>query len=66
MNADPGSKLVIRLNPPEFWSATRLMSDAERDTLLQAVTKLAEAGDVDGLSHFTFVSFSYRPAPHAA
>jgi hypothetical protein len=66
MNSHPDSDLVIRLNPSEFWSATRLMSQAERDVLLEAITKLAEANDLDGLRHFNFVSVTFRPAPPQA
>jgi hypothetical protein len=66
MVASTTENLVVRLNPPEFWSATRLMSEMERDVLLKAITKLAEAGDIDGLSRFSFVTVSFRPAPQAA
>ena len=66
MNINAGNVPVIRFNPPEFWSATRLMSETDRNVLLDAVTKLAEAGDLDGLSQFSFVSISFRPAPQAA
>ena len=53
--------VVIRLNPAEFWSATRLMSNVERDTLFDAISRMAEAGDLDGLRHFSFISFTHRP-----
>ena len=66
MNSYPASDLVIRLNPSEFWSATRLMSQDEQDVLLEAITRMAEANDLDGLRHFNFVSVTYRPAPQAA
>jgi hypothetical protein len=66
MNSYSAGDLVIRLNPTEFWSATRLMSQTERDVLLTAVTKLAEAIDLEGLRQFKFISITHRPAPQAA
>jgi hypothetical protein len=66
MNSHPAGDLVIRFNPTEFWSATRLMSETERDVLLTAVTKLAEATDLEGLRQFKFVSITHRPAPQVA
>jgi hypothetical protein len=58
--------LLVRINPPKFWSATRLMSNQERDTLLEAIAKMAEAGDVSGLAHFDFITFGKKPDPMAA
>jgi hypothetical protein len=61
MSAQRANEMVVRINPSKFWSATRLMTDDERHILLEAVTKLAEAGDVSGLAHFDFISFSRVP-----
>ncbi len=61
MNLLPSNNLVVRINPPKFWSATRLMSPSERDTLLEAVERLAAEGDLSGLAHFDFITFSKRP-----
>lgn len=55
------SALIVRIHPAKFWSATRLMSNEEREILLQAVAKLAAAGDASGLEHFDFVSVTERP-----
>ncbi len=66
MRMDTESSLLVRINPPKFWSATRHMSAAERETLLEAITKLAEAGDMPGLAHFDFITFTDRPDPVAA
>ena len=53
--------IIVRIHPAKFWSATRLMSNEERETLLEAIGKLARAGDVSGLEHFDFVSVSSHP-----
>ena len=66
MNLQPAEKLIVRIHPSKFWSATRLMSSQERDVLLEAITKLAEAGDVSGLEHFDFVSVGVRPEKMAS
>jgi hypothetical protein len=66
MDKGPTNELVVRIDPPKFWSATRLMTKEERDTLLEAITKLAEAGDTTGLAHFDFIACSVRPDPVAA
>jgi hypothetical protein len=66
VNSYSANNVVIRFNPAEFWSATRLMTQTERDLLLDAITKLAEAQDVQGLSHFKFVTFGVKPAMSAA
>ena len=52
----PAGNLMVRIHPSKFWSATRLMTAKERDILLDAITKMAEAGDVAGLEHFDFIS----------
>ena len=66
MNTHPARNLVVRIHPSKFWSATRLMTNQERDSLLEAIEKLAEAGDLAGLEHFDFVSIAKRPDPVAA
>jgi len=65
MNALFADDILVRINPPKFWAATRLMSPSEQDTLLEAVERLAEAGDLSGLAHFDFIT-SKRPIPMAA
>ncbi len=66
MNTYLADNPVVRIHPAKFWSATRLMTNQERDTLLEAIEKLAEAGDLAGLEHFDFVSVGTRPGPVAA
>jgi hypothetical protein len=66
MNTYPVRNLVVRIHPSKFWSATRLMTNQERHTILEAIEKLAEAGDLAGLEHFDFVSVATRPDPVAA
>lgn len=66
MSTLPASSFLVRINPPKFWSATRHMSPQEQQTLLEAISKLAEAGDVRGLAHFDFITFTDRPDPIAA
>lgn len=66
MRKASSEKLLVRINPPKFWSATRHMSAEEKDVLLEAVARLAEAGDLTGLAHFDFITFTNRPDPVAA
>ena len=66
MSTFPADNLLVRINPPKFWSATRLMTNEERESLLEAIAKLAEAGDVTGLAHFDFITFGVKPDPLAA
>ena len=49
--ADP-----IWFHPPQFWAATKEMSQEQADRLLDEVMILAETRDVDALRKFPFVS----------
>ena len=66
MNSQPAEELIVRIHPSKFWSATRLMSIQQQDVLLEAITRLAEAGDVSGLEHFDFISVGLRPKKMAS
>ena len=56
------SSKIVRLHPGKFWCATKLMSVEEREVLIDAIVRLAEAGDVDGLQHFGFITLREKMA----
>ena len=46
----------VWIDPPRFWSATAGKSDDEVSQLLELVSELWRAGDVDALMRFSFVT----------
>jgi hypothetical protein len=53
---------IVRFHPSKFWAATKQLSDKEKESLLNVIIHLAEIGDDDGLSHFSFITLDGRQA----
>jgi len=51
----------VRINPGKFWAATKVMTQDEADSLLEAVFRMAQEGDINGLTQFGFVYLETAP-----
>ncbi len=63
MNA-PANDERIWLNPPKFWAATKNMSAAEVERLMDKIEHLAEAKDIKALEQYDFIMISGRVVPN--
>jgi hypothetical protein len=56
------SATTIRLHPSKFWAVTKLLTEKERESLLETLSHLAEAGDFEALENFNFITLDHRRA----
>src|SRR5689334_13811792 len=53
----------IWFHPTRFWAASHGMPPERSEEILDAVFRLAEKRDYDGLRKYEFVSVEFRPTP---
>ncbi len=54
----------IWLNPPKFWAATKNMSEAEVERLVEQLFHLAERRDIEALKKYDFIVLAGRAVPN--
>ncbi|HXZ78543.1 MAG TPA: hypothetical protein VEG30_01355 [Terriglobales bacterium] len=57
----PTTNYRVRINPGKFWAATKSMSQEEADNLLEAIFRMAQEGDINGLIQFGFIYLETAP-----